>query len=111
MTGNDTPEAYTLIQKARWRSHALQLMIKTYLKLLTRFAQKKKHRPDINGLFNYLTKIEKIENVSLEHLSERIMNLEKKGEIVYKMLILFMLQEIFMAQCPAHLALKYNLRY
>ena len=43
---------------------------------------KKKQLPHVKDIFNYLTKIEKIGNVSLDYLSKRIMNLEKEGKIV-----------------------------
>ena len=46
---------------------------------------KKKQRRDIKGIFNYLMKTEKTRNVSLNYLSKRIMNLEKEGKTVNRM--------------------------
>ena len=49
-----------------------------HLKLLIRICSKKK-QPDIQGIFNYLTKMEKIGNVLLDYLSKR--HHELGGEI------------------------------
>ena len=46
---------------------------------------KKKQRPDIRSIFNYLKKMEKNGNASLSCLSKRIMNMEKEGKIVNRM--------------------------
>ena len=60
----------------------LSVSNKDIFEAIDQVRSKKKQLPHVKDIFNYLTKIEKIGNVSLDYLSKRIMNLEKEGKIV-----------------------------
>ena len=55
---------------------------KIFLKLLLKFAHNK--RLDLKSIDSYLVRIEKLKELSLQHLQQLILQLEDEGELVNK---------------------------